>query len=64
MIIPIEQGKHQPALAKRHVPANHDRHGEAMLEKRGREFHIYAQAVWPEYFMNVLQPHAGKTHHR
>ncbi len=30
-------------------------HGEAMLEQRGREFHIYTQAVWPEYFMNVLQ---------
>src|SRR5215468_383626 len=25
-----------------------------MLEKRGREFHIYAQADWPEHFMNVL----------
>jgi Leucine-rich repeat (LRR) protein/GTPase SAR1 family protein len=33
----------------------HPPHGDAMLEKRGREFHIYAQAVWPEYFMNVLQ---------
>jgi internalin A len=33
----------------------HPPHGEAMLEQRGREFHIYAQAVWPEYFMNVLQ---------
>jgi internalin A len=30
-------------------------HGEAVLEKRGREFHVTAQAVWPEYFMNVLQ---------
>ena len=30
-------------------------HGEALLEKREREFHIYVQAVWPEYFMNVLQ---------
>ena len=26
-----------------------------MLEKRGRDFHIYAQAAWPEYFMNVIQ---------
>ena len=26
-----------------------------MLEKRGREFHIYTQADWPEYFMNVIQ---------
>ncbi|MDI6768214.1 MAG: COR domain-containing protein [Anaerolineales bacterium] len=34
---------------------NHAPHGEAMLEKRGREFHVYAQADWPEYFMNVLQ---------
>ncbi|MEW5719907.1 MAG: COR domain-containing protein, partial [Chloroflexota bacterium] len=31
------------------------RHGEAMLELREREFHIYAQAVWPEFFMNVLR---------
>ncbi len=30
-------------------------HGEAMLELRGREFHIYTEAVYPEYFMNVLQ---------
>lgn len=30
-------------------------HGEAMLELREREFHIYAEAVWPEFFMNVLR---------
>jgi len=30
-------------------------HGEAMLELRDREFHLYAEAVWPEYFMNVLK---------
>ena len=34
---------------------SHAPHGEAMLEKRGREFHIYTQADWPEYFMNVIQ---------
>ncbi len=34
---------------------SHGTHGEAMLEKRDREFHIYAQADWPEYFMNVIQ---------
>ncbi len=33
----------------------HPPHGEAMLEQRGREFHVYTQAAWPEYFMNVLQ---------
>ena len=33
----------------------HGTHGEALLEKRAREFHVYAQAEWPEYFMNVLQ---------
>lgn len=32
-----------------------NRHGEAMLELRGREFHMYAEAVWPGYFMNVLR---------
>ena len=25
-----------------------------MLEKRGREFHVYTQAEWPEHFMNVI----------
>ncbi len=31
------------------------RHGEAMLELRGREFHMYTEAVWPRYFMNILR---------
>ena len=30
-------------------------HGDAMLELRGREFHVYVEAVFPEYFMNVLR---------
>ncbi|MEW5802895.1 MAG: hypothetical protein AB1847_12420 [bacterium] len=30
-------------------------HGEAMLELREREFHLYAEAVWPQFFMNVLK---------
>jgi energy-coupling factor transporter ATP-binding protein EcfA2 len=30
-------------------------HGEAMLELRDREFHVYTEAVWPEYFMNILR---------
>lgn len=50
----VEQNHHrlhwQKGAFLRHSP-----HGEAMLEKRGREFHVYAQADWPEYFMNVLQ---------
>ena len=29
-------------------------HGEAMLELRGREFHLFTEAVWPEYFMTIL----------
>ena len=37
-----------------------DRHGEAMLELRGREFHMYAEAVWPEYFMNLLRQRLDK----
>jgi len=32
----------------------HEPHGEALLEKRGREFHVYTQAEWPEHFMNVI----------
>ncbi len=34
---------------------SHGTHGQAMLEKRGREFHVYTQGQWPEYFMNILQ---------
>jgi len=30
-------------------------HGEAMLELRDRELHLYTEAVWPEYFTNILQ---------
>jgi hypothetical protein len=30
-------------------------HGQAMLELRGRELHIHTQAVWPEYFTNVIR---------
>jgi hypothetical protein len=30
-------------------------HGEAMLELREREFHIYAEALWPEFFMKILR---------
>ncbi len=33
----------------------HPPHGEAVLEMRGREFHVHTQGVYPEYFMNVLQ---------
>ncbi|MFZ5881601.1 MAG: leucine-rich repeat domain-containing protein [Chloroflexota bacterium] len=49
----VAQGNHhlhwQKGVFLRHAP-----HGEALLEKREREFHIYAQAAWPEHFMNVL----------
>ncbi|HNK63956.1 MAG TPA: COR domain-containing protein, partial [Anaerolineales bacterium] len=34
---------------------SHGTHGTAMLEQRGREFHVYTQGQWPEYFMNILQ---------
>ena len=30
-------------------------HGEGMLELREREFHAYTEAVWPEFFINVLR---------
>jgi internalin A len=32
-----------------------NKHGSALLELRGRELHLHAEAVWPDYFMNVLQ---------
>ncbi|MBM3476794.1 MAG: hypothetical protein FJX75_26275, partial [Armatimonadetes bacterium] len=38
----------------------HTVHGQALLELREREFHIHAEAVWPVYFMTVLQ----RTLHR
>jgi internalin A len=50
----VEQGKHHLHWQKG-VFLNHAPHGEALLEKRGREFHIYTQATYPEYFMTVLQ---------
>lgn len=50
----VEQGCHHLHWQKG-VFLCHEPHGEAMLEKRGREFHVYAQATYPEYFMNVLQ---------
>lgn len=36
------------------------RHGEAVLELRGRECHLYAEAIWPEYFMNILRQTLSK----
>jgi Leucine-rich repeat (LRR) protein/GTPase SAR1 family protein len=50
----IEQGNHHLHWQKG-VFLNHGKHGTAMLEKRGREFHVYTQGQWPEYFMNILQ---------
>jgi hypothetical protein len=50
----VEDGQHHLHWQKG-VFLSHGPHGEAILEKRGREFHVYAQADWPEYFMNVLQ---------
>ncbi|MBI4784532.1 MAG: hypothetical protein HY785_24935 [Oscillatoriophycideae cyanobacterium NC_groundwater_1537_Pr4_S-0.65um_50_18] len=50
----VEQGKHHLHWQKG-VFLNHSPHGEAMLEKRDREFHVYTQATYPEYFMNVIQ---------
>jgi len=50
----VEQNNHSLHWQKG-MFLNHAPHGEAMLEQRGREFHVYAQADWPEYFMNVLQ---------
>jgi internalin A len=49
----VDQGNHHLHW-QRGMFLNHAPHGEAMLEKRGREFHVYTQAAWPEHFMNVL----------
>jgi GTPase SAR1 family protein len=49
----VEQGKHHLHWQKG-MFLDHKSHGQAMLEKRDREFHVYAQATWPEHFMNVI----------
>jgi hypothetical protein len=49
----VEQGNHHLHWQKG-MFLSHGTHGQAILEKRDREFHIYAQAAWPEHFMNVL----------
>jgi internalin A len=30
------------------------KHGQALLELRDRELHIYVEAIWPDYFMKVI----------
>jgi len=50
----VEQGKHHLHWQKG-MFLNHGTHGEALLEQRGREFHVYSQGEWPEYFLNVIQ---------
>ena len=52
-------GQHSPHWQKGMFLRNNS-HGEAMLELRGREFHMYAEAVWPEYFMNLLRQRLDK----
>ncbi len=49
----IEQGAHHLHWQKG-MFLDHGSHGQALLEKRDREFHVYAQAAWPEHFMNVI----------
>ncbi|MBI5823763.1 MAG: leucine-rich repeat domain-containing protein [Chloroflexi bacterium] len=50
----VEKGNHHLHWQKG-MFLGHGTHGQAMLEQRGRDFHVYAQATYPEYFMNVLQ---------
>ena len=50
----VEQGNHRLHWQKG-MFLDHKSHGQAMLEQRGRDFHIYAQSAWPEYFLNILQ---------
>lgn len=55
----FEQNGHRLHWQKGMFLRNHT-HGEAMLELRGREFHLYTEAVWPEYFMNILSQTLSK----
>jgi Leucine-rich repeat (LRR) protein len=55
----VEQNGHRLHWQKGMFLKNH-RHGEALLELRGREFHLYTEAVWPEYFMNILSQTLSK----
>jgi internalin A len=45
---------------QRGIFLRHQAHGEALLELREREFHLYVQAVWPTYFMNTLRDTLNK----
>lgn len=51
----VEQNHHHRLHWQKGMFLRHEPHGEAMLEKRDREFHVYAQAEWPQYFMTILQ---------
>jgi hypothetical protein len=53
--LPFADGKMHRLHWQEGMFLHNKRAGEAMLELRDREFHVYVQAVWPEYFMNVLQ---------
>ncbi|MBK6647215.1 MAG: hypothetical protein IPG44_15970 [Anaerolineales bacterium] len=50
----VEQNNHRLHWQKG-MFLRHAQHGEAMLEKRGNEFHVYTQGQWPEYLMNIMQ---------
>lgn len=50
-----EDGTVQRLHWQRGMFLKHGEHGTAMLELRGREFHVYAEAVWPEFFMGKLR---------
>ncbi len=50
----FEQGTHHLHWQKG-MFLDHGSHGQAMLEQRGREFHVYTQGDWPQYFMTILQ---------
>ncbi|MBK9210870.1 MAG: hypothetical protein IPL71_22340 [Anaerolineales bacterium] len=50
----VEEGNHHLHWQKG-MFLDHGTHGQAMLEQRGREFHVYTQGDWPQYFMTILQ---------
>jgi len=51
----VEQNHNHRLHWQKGMFLRHGAHGEALLEKRGREFHVYTQGTYPEYLMNVLQ---------
>lgn len=48
-------GHHQRLHWQQGMFLRHAGHGEALLERRGQNLHLYVEAAYPDYFMHLLQ---------